>query len=78
LKRLYAWKEKKIKISNEIRLAAFEEQRKYMAADISTSHCKTVYSPPRSPKPRITPFFTPTRPNKRKTLHEYHQNEDEE
>ncbi|KAG0757608.1 hypothetical protein G6F62_007207 [Rhizopus arrhizus] len=78
LKRLYTWKEKKIKISNEIRLAAFEEQRKYMAADISTSHCKTVYSPPRSPKPRITPFFTPTRPNKRKTLHEYHQNEDEE
>ncbi|KAG1457229.1 hypothetical protein G6F46_007358 [Rhizopus delemar] len=78
LKRLYTWKEKKIKISNEIRLAAFEEQRKYMAADISTSHCEIVYSPPRPPKPMITPFFTPTRPNKRKTPHESHQSEDEE
>ncbi|CAO3692372.1 unnamed protein product [Rhizopus stolonifer] len=78
LKWLYAWKEKKVKTSNEIRLAAFEEQRKYMAADISTSHHEVVYSPPRSPKLTITPFFTPTRPNKRKTLHEYHRNEDEE
>ncbi|KAG1048094.1 hypothetical protein G6F43_009495 [Rhizopus delemar] len=78
LKRLYTWKEKKIKISNEIRLAAFEEQRKYMAADISTSHCEIVYSPPRPPKPIITPFFTPTIPNKRKTPHESHQSEDEE
>ncbi|KAG1052339.1 hypothetical protein G6F43_005512 [Rhizopus delemar] len=78
LKRLYAWKEKKIRISNEIRLAAFEEQRKYMAADVSTSHCEIVYSPPRSPKPMTTPFFSPTRPNKRKILHESHQNEDEE
>lgn len=72
LKRLYTWKERKIEISNEIRLAAFKDQRKYMAADISTSH-QVVYSPPRSSLPTITP----TRHGKRKELHEY-QSEDEE
>ncbi|KAG0163098.1 hypothetical protein DFQ30_000739 [Apophysomyces sp. BC1015] len=67
LKCLYAWKVTKIKISNEVRLAAFEEQRRYMTADVSTLCCnEIVHSPPRSSRPVVRPFFSPTRTTKRK------------
>jgi hypothetical protein len=51
-----------------------------MVVDISTSHHGIIYSLPRSPRPMVTPFFTPTRPNtnRRKTLHGYYQNESED
>ena len=37
LKWLYAWKEKKIRISNEIRLAAFVQQRKFLLPIVKLS-----------------------------------------
>jgi hypothetical protein len=69
LRYLYLWRDNMIKLSNETKLAAYKENRKFIVSDVSTSH-KSFVSPPRSPsqRPLITPFFTPTNKRTREVM----------
>ncbi|KAG2230316.1 hypothetical protein INT48_002741 [Thamnidium elegans] len=69
LQYLCFWRDSVVKLSNETRLAAYKEKRKYIVSDVSAS-CRSFDSPPSSPaqRPPITPFFTPTKKRTRKVM----------
>ncbi|KAG1301380.1 hypothetical protein G6F62_008768 [Rhizopus arrhizus] len=69
LQYLCFWRDSVVKLSNETRLAAYKEKRKYIVSDVSAP-CRSFDSPPRSPaqRPPVTPFFTPTKKRTRKVM----------
>ncbi|KAI9339127.1 hypothetical protein BD770DRAFT_400374 [Pilaira anomala] len=69
LQYLCFWRDSVVKLSNETKLAAYKENRKYIVSGISAPF-RLIDSPPRSPaqRPLITPFFTPTNKRTRKVM----------
>lgn len=69
LQYLCFWRDSVAKLSNETKLAAHKEKRKYIVSGISAPF-RSVDSPPRSPahRPLITPFSTPTNKRIRKGM----------
>lgn len=69
LQYLCLWRDSVVKLSNETRLAACKEKKKYVVSDVSSSF-RLLASPPRSPaqRPLIIPFSTPTNKRTRKVM----------
>lgn len=62
LQYIYDWRNCMIRLGNEVKLAVYQEKRRYIVAGVGLSH-HVVSSPPKSPRQMeiIIPFFTPNK-----------------